>query len=91
MRILFACISRFLAVPACAEEASTSIVFVEAVQKNETSASYRMVHLSADGKKRELAASLQEPVELLQCSDETVTYVESQWAYLEPRVAERHA
>jgi hypothetical protein len=66
----------FLAVPACAENPSTSIVFVEAVPQNETSVSYRMMYLSADGNKRELLAALREPVDLIQCRDGTVTYVD---------------
>jgi hypothetical protein len=66
----------FLAVPANAENTTTSIIFVEAVPKAESLVSYRIIHLSADGKTRELATSLMDPVDLVQCSDGTAIYMD---------------
>jgi hypothetical protein len=65
----------FLVTPVYAGNAPDSIVLVEAVQKDESSVSYRMMHLFADGRKQELA-SLPDLFELVQCRDGMVTYVD---------------
>src|SRR5262245_55982993 len=56
--------------------ASASIVFVEAVVKNEQSSGYRLVHLNDRGGKRELIVLPKGPVELIECHDDKVTYVD---------------